>query len=50
MVTLGVPKTMQVLKPWLIGSNNDTIDTGIDVLTKDTLAEYNAFQASLGVQ
>jgi ribose transport system substrate-binding protein len=47
--TLGVQPTLTTLQPWLIGTNKDVIDTGIDVLTKDTLAEYNAFQASLGV-
>jgi ribose transport system substrate-binding protein len=50
MAQLGVPAVKTVLQPWLSGPNMDIIDTGIDVITKDTLAEYSAYLESIGIQ
>jgi ribose transport system substrate-binding protein len=47
--TLGVQATLQLLQPSLGGTNGDVIDTGTDLLTRETIADYSAFQLSLGV-
>jgi ribose transport system substrate-binding protein len=50
MAQLGVDATKTLLQPWLTGPGLDVIDTGIDVVTKDTLAEYSAYLESIGIQ
>jgi ribose transport system substrate-binding protein len=48
-VTLGPDKTMALLSPFLSGTNKDTIDTGVDMVTPDTLPLYLEYLNSIGV-
>src|SRR5260221_113984 len=48
--TLGKDETMKLLSPYLSGKNNDVIDTGVDIVTADTLPVYLQFLDSIGIK
>lgn len=48
--TIGPDQTLKLLNPYLSGSNNDTIDTGVDIVTPDTLAQYSDYLNSIGIK
>jgi len=48
--TLGKDETLILLAPYLTGKNNDVIDTGVDIVTADTLATYSQFLNSIGIK
>lgn len=50
VVTLGVDKTMTLLAPYLSGPNNDIIDTGVDIISADTLPAYSEYLNSIGIK
>jgi ribose transport system substrate-binding protein len=50
MSTLGVQQTMTLLAPYLSGPKGDLLDTGVDLVTPDNLADYGSYQSEcLGV-
>jgi ribose transport system substrate-binding protein len=48
MKVLGVEKTKSLLEPWLSGSGS-IFSTGQDIVTPDTIQDYNDYLASLGI-
>jgi len=48
--TLGKDATMSLLAPYLTGKNKDLIDTGVDIVTADTLSTYSQFLNSIGIK
>jgi ribose transport system substrate-binding protein len=48
--TLGKDETMLLLSPYLSGNNNDIIDTGVDIVTADTLPVYSQYLNSIGIK
>jgi ribose transport system substrate-binding protein len=49
MERLGVDRTLQILRPYLSGPNNDIFDTGQDVVRPDTLRLYQQYLNSIGI-
>jgi ribose transport system substrate-binding protein len=50
MASIGEEKTMEILKPYLSGDKGDNLDTGADVVTPETLTQYQEFLGSLGIK
>ncbi len=50
VVTLGPDRTMALLAPYLSGANHDIIDTGVDIISADTLPAYSQYLNSIGIK
>jgi ribose transport system substrate-binding protein len=50
MSAIGKDATMKALDSYLSGDKHDSIDTGADVVTADTLPAYQAYLSSLGIK
>jgi ribose transport system substrate-binding protein len=48
--TVGSTQTLSLLKPYLGGDDQDFIDTGVDIVTPQTLAQYSEFLNSIGIK
>jgi ribose transport system substrate-binding protein len=48
--TVGSAQTLSLLKPYLGGEDQDFIDTGVDIVTPQTLAQYSEFLNSIGIK
>jgi ribose transport system substrate-binding protein len=48
-ITLGPETTLQLLSPYVSGPNKDVIDTGVDIVTVDTLPAYSQYLNSIGI-
>jgi len=48
-VTLGPAVTLQLLSPYASGPDKDVIDTGVDIVTIDTLPAYSQYLNSIGI-
>ncbi len=48
--TLGEDETMKLLVPYLTGDKKDVIDTGVDIVTANTLTAYSQFLNSIGIK
>jgi len=48
--TIGPESTLKVLDPYLTGDNKDVIDTGVDIVTPQTLPEYSNYLNSIGIK
>ncbi len=48
--TIGPETTLKVLGPYLTGDNKDVIDTGVDIVTPETLPEYSDYLNSIGIK
>ncbi len=50
IITLGPDATLQLLAPYLSGNRKDVIDTGVDIVTADTLPAYSQYLNSIGIK
>jgi ribose transport system substrate-binding protein len=50
MSALGPEKTLELLTPYMDGEKHDILDTQVDVVTTDTLAEYLDYLESIGIK
>lgn len=50
LATIGPERTLEVLKPYLGGDNRDIIDTGVDIVTPETLSQYSDYLNSIGIK
>ncbi len=48
--TIGSEQTLKLLEPYLTGDNKDTLDTGVDIVTPDTLPGYSSYLNSIGIK
>ncbi|MEO8396971.1 MAG: substrate-binding domain-containing protein, partial [Chloroflexota bacterium] len=48
--TVGSTETLRLLNPYLGGDHQDFIDTGVDIVTPQTLAQYSDFLNSIGIK
>ena len=48
--TIGPDQTLKLLKPYLGGDNQDIIDTGVDIVTPETLSQYSDYLNSIGIK
>lgn len=48
--TIGPQETLKLLDPYLTGDNKDALDTGVDIVTSDTLPQYSAYLNSIGIK
>lgn len=47
--TIGSDQTLKLLGPYMSGDNKDTIDTGVDIVTPETLPQYSDYLNSIGI-
>jgi ribose transport system substrate-binding protein len=48
--TIGPIETLKLLDPYLSGDNKDSIDTGVDIVTRENLPEYSEYLNSIGIK
>jgi ribose transport system substrate-binding protein len=48
--TIGPGETLRLLNPYLTGENKDSIDTGVDIVTPESLPEYSDYLNSIGIK
>ena len=48
--TIGSTQTLHLLEPYLGGDHHDFIDTGVDIVTPQTLSQYSDFLNSIGIK
>jgi ribose transport system substrate-binding protein len=50
MSVLGPDETVKLLGPYLVGDKKDVIDTGVDIVTIESLPEYLEYLESIGIK
>jgi ribose transport system substrate-binding protein len=50
LYTIGPSETLKLLDPYLSGDNKDSIDTGVDIVTPESLPEYSDYLNSIGIK
>ena len=50
MSAIGTDATLKVLDPYLSGPKHDSLDTGADIVTPDTLPAYEQYLSSIGIK
>lgn len=50
MSVLGPDETIRLLEPYLVGEKKNVIDTDVDIVTTDTLAQYLEYLESIGIK
>jgi ABC-type sugar transport system substrate-binding protein len=50
MSVLGPDGTIKLLRPYLVGDKKDIIDTGVDIVTSESLPEYLEYLESIGIK